>query len=190
MTGAPIRTILFVGKPGSGKETQARLLVEKTGFHLMSTGEKFRELREHRDSLGQHVKTEYDAGRLMPDWFADYLFEDTALHLPIESGIIFEGSGRSRKQADLVDIVCTWLGRTYVVIHLSITDEEAMKRQLGRGRPDSDTASKIQTRLEEYARVTMPALDYYTQKGVLITIDGVGSIEDIYAMVLKHLGIS
>jgi adenylate kinase len=183
-----IRTIFLVGKPGSGKETQARLIAEKTGFSILSTGEKFRELREHRDALGEHVRKEYDSGNLMPDWFADYLFEEAILNLPNTSGIIFEGSGRSKDQAEIVNTVCAWLQRKYVVFNLDISDDEAVRRMMGRGRPDSNTEEKIRTRLKAFADVTQPALGYYAEQGVLTDISGERSIEAIHEDIMKRLG--
>ncbi len=182
-----IRTIFLVGKPGSGKETQARLIAEKTGFSILSTGEKFRELREHRDALGEHVRKEYDSGNLMPDWFADYLFEEAILNLPNTSGIIFEGSGRSLEQAKVVHTVCTWLQRPYVVFNLAISDDEAVRRMMGRGRADSNTEDKIRTRLKAFADTTSPALEHYKAQGVRIDIHGERSIEDIHTEIMQHL---
>ena len=182
-----IRTIFLVGKPGSGKETQTLRIQEKTGFTVLSTGEKFREIREHRDTLGEHVRREYDSGNLMPDWFADYLFQEAILHTPHDSGIIFEGSGRSRPQAEVVHTVCTWLTRPYVVVYLDISDEEAMRRLLGRNRSDSNTEDKVRTRLKGFADTTAPALDYYREKGVLIEIPGERSIDDIHADIMSRL---
>lgn len=182
-----IRTIFLVGKPGSGKETQAHLLAEKTGFSILSTGEKFRELREHRNALGEHVRKEYDAGHLLPDWFADYLFEEAILNLPPESGIIFEGSGRSKDQAAVVHMVCQWLNRPYVVVYLDISDDEAVKRMMGRGRADSNTEEKIRTRLAAFAQTTTPALDYYRANGVLVEIPGERTIEEIHRDIVSRL---
>lgn len=182
-----IRTILFVGKPGSGKETQAKLLVQQTGYQFLSTGEKFRELREHRDALGEHVRTEYDAGHLMPDWYADHLFQEAILHLPIETGIIFEGSGRSVHQAETVDTVCAWLNRKYVVVYLNISDETAVTRIMGRRRDELDVEQKVRTRLAEFARITEPALALYRKRGVLLDIDGNPAISDIHTAVCRAL---
>ncbi len=190
----PARTILFVGRPGSGKETQARLLSEQTGFHVMSTGEKFRELRQHRDALGERVRAEYDAGRLIPDWFADYLLEDTMLKLSVGAGIIFEGSARTLEQARHFDEVAEWLERPYRVIHLVISEEEATRRQTSRAkvtdRPDSDTPEKQKIRADAYSEHTQKAINFFKEKGVLIEINGEGEIDSIHADIMSKFGIA
>ncbi len=171
-----VRTILFIGRPGSGKETQARQLAEVTGYHLFSTGERFRELREHRDALGERVKEVYDTGKLMPSWFAEYLFEDALLRSSRDTGLIFEGTGRWREEAELFDEVATWLGRPYRVVHLEVSEEEVTRRQASRAlstnRPDSNSEEKIQVRLKEFADHTLAAVDFFRSKGVVIDVDG------------------
>ncbi len=183
-----------MGRPGSGKETQARLLGSKTGFGVFSTGEKFRELREHRDALGQRVKEAYDTGKLLPVWFATYLFENALFKLSPETGIIFEGTGRALEEAQLFHEVVQWLGRDYIVINLDISEEEAMKRQLSRAksgnRPESDSAEKVKVRFDEYRNQTALALTFFEGKEKVIRIEGERSIEEIHADVCSRLGIA
>ncbi len=187
------RTILFIGRPGSGKETQARRLAEDTGFHLYSTGERFRELREHRDALGQRVKEVYDTGRLMPTWFADYLFEDALLRLPYGTGVIFEGTGRWRAEAELFDEVAAWLGRPYLVVHLDVREEEAMRRQLARAqtkeRPDSNSEDKIRIRFREFNEHTQKAIDFFETKGKVLRVNGEQPPDAITAEIREKLGL-
>ncbi len=188
-TSVVIRTIFFVGKPGSGKETQARLLAEKTGYSLLSTGEKFRELRQRYDDLGTLIRKEYEAGHYLPDWFADYLFEEAVLNLSSESGIIFEGSGRTVEQVELIDTVLSWLGRKYVFINLDISGDEAVRRMLSRARSDSDTEEKIRIRIEQYELHAAPTLTLLKEKGVLVNIPGERMIEEIHKDICATLGI-
>ncbi|MCL9971883.1 MAG: nucleoside monophosphate kinase [Candidatus Pacebacteria bacterium] len=183
------RTIFFLGKPGSGKETQARLLAEKTGFTVLSTGEKFRELRERRDALGDHIRSEYDAGRLMPDWFADFLFQESVLNLSAGAGIIFEGSGRTVEQVTIIDKVLNWLGREYVFVNLDISDDEAVRRMLSRGRLDSNSEDKVRVRLAQYQEHSVPVLEHLTAQSKLLVIPGERSVEDIHADICTRLGV-
>ena len=174
-----IKTILFVGKPGSGKETQAKRLAEKTGFTVFSTGERFREIRKDDTNLGVRVRETLDQGKLLPHWLASYLFQETILHVPLDHGLIFEGTGRALSEAELFDEVAGWLGRPYRVVNLRISDEVAVNRQVGRGRADSDTEEKVRVRLNEYEKHTAPVIEFFKQRGVLIDIDGERSIDEI-----------
>jgi adenylate kinase len=187
----PLRTIVFMGRPGSGKETQANLLSEKTGFTIFSTGKKFRELRENTDVLGKHVREAYDTAKLLPPWFAEYLFQDALFKLHADDGIIFEGTGRAREEAELFDEVATWLGREYRVIYLDLEETEARRRQMERAlvqnRTDSNTAAKITTRFDEYNTHTAKALDFFREKGVVIDVPAEGSIESIHDDIMSQL---
>lgn len=188
------RTIVFMGRPGSGKETQANLLSEKTGFPVFSTGEKFRELRERTDVLGTHVRNAYDTAKLLPVWFAEYLFEDALFNLGPDDGIIFEGTGRARAEAELFHEVTDWLGRPYIVLNLELGEEEARRRQVERARvqnrPDSNTEAKITTRFDEYNAHTAKALDFFREKGVVVDVPAEGSIESIHEDILSKLSIA
>lgn len=184
-----VRTILFVGKPGSGKETQAELLAAKTGFSVFSTGQKFREIREEKTVLGEHVRATLDKGLLLPPWLASYLFQEVILHAPLTQGLIFEGTGRARDEAELFHQVALWLERPYIVFNLAISDEEAVRRQVGRGRADSNTEEKVRVRLNEYNKHTAPVIDFFDGVHTIITIPGERPIEEIHRDILGHLGL-
>jgi adenylate kinase len=182
-----------MGRPGSGKETQATLLGDITDYTVFSTGKKFRELRENTDALGQHVREAYDTARLLPVWFAEYLFEDALFKLRETDGIIFEGTGRAKAEAELFHEVTQWLGRDYRVLYLDIREEEARRRQTERAlvqnRTDSNTEAKITTRFEEYNKHTAKALEFFREKGVVIDVPAEGTIEAIHADIIAKLGI-
>lgn len=186
-----IRSVLLTGRPGSGKGTQATLLAQKYGWTHFSTGELFKELRGGEGELAERVRTEFDAGRLLPDWFASYLFEHEMLKLSPDMGVVFDGYPRSRAQAEIFDSVMSWLGRPYVAIDLAVSDEEVTKRMLSRAeiehRPDSGTVEQIQARLRVYDEHTAPVLSYLEEKGALRSIDGSQTPEEVEAAIASIL---
>ncbi|MEK9177010.1 MAG: nucleoside monophosphate kinase [Patescibacteria group bacterium] len=183
-----VRTILFVGKPGSGKETQAELLATKIGFEVFSTGREFRKLKDQGTPLGTHVRETYEKGLLLPAWLASYLFESVILHKRDNEGVIFEGTGRRLPEAELFHEIATWLGRPYTVVNLDISDDEAVKRQVGRGRADSDTEEKVRVRLKEYDDHTAPVIEFFKRQNVLLNIPGERTIEEMHADIVSKFG--
>lgn len=178
-----INTIVLMGLPGSGKGTQAKRIASAKGWNHFSTGDLFRELRNGEGPLAERVREAYDSGKLLPDWFATYLFEEEILKLPADKGIIFDGYPRSPAQAEIFHETMEWLGRPYKVLNLSVPEDEALRRQLERAkvehRPDSESEEKIRVRFSTYVANTLPVLEYFERKGNLITIDGTPTIEEI-----------
>lgn len=178
-----VSIVLFIGKPGSGKGTQTELLAKKLGWDTLSSGDIFRKLRVKEGPLGDKVRAVYDEGLLHPDWFPTYLFDEYILNADPKKGLIAEGFCRSIPQVESFDEVLAWLGRKYAVIELTVSDEEAMRRQTHRNksdeRADSNTEEKIRIRLHEYHANTEPVLDVFRKKGVLIEVDGEKSPEEI-----------
>ncbi|MSU55194.1 MAG: nucleoside monophosphate kinase [Candidatus Taylorbacteria bacterium] len=182
-----VNTILMMGKTGSGKGTQSELLSKKLGFEVFSTGDEFRKLRARKDALGERVRSEYDQGILMPHWYASYLFENAFLNLEPSKGLVCEGIGRKEPEARLFDEVAKWLERDYIVFELVVSDEEVIKRQLLRGRMDSNDEAKIKVRLNEYRTYTEQAINFFKSINKVIGIDGMSTPEKIHEEVLKKL---
>ncbi len=186
-----INTVILTGRPGSGKGTQGKLLAEARGWMHFSTGEQFRMLREEDSVLGNQVRAIYDTGKLLPDWFATYLFEKAVLNLGHEGGIVCEGYPRSLTQSATFDEIASWLERSYLVIDLEVSDEEVTTRMLKRStlehRPDSTTEEQIATRLATYHEHTAPVLAYFKEKGMLRSVDGTGTPEEVAAAITEVL---
>lgn len=188
-----IRTVLLTGRPGSGKGTQAKLFAEQFGWTHFSTGERFKALRDQDSELGKKVRESYDAGKLLPDGFATYLFQDVVLSLAPDAGLMCEGYPRSTTQARAFDEILAWLGREYRVLDLNVPSEVVTERMLARAelehRPDSATLEQIQARLAVYEEHTAPVLDFFAEKGMLVTIDGTGTPEEVEAAILRELSL-
>lgn len=157
--------ILFVGPQGSGKSTQGKLLARFLGLPYVSTGDVFR-------GLGGEIKQILDQGKLIDDQTTSKIVEEKLKGEEYRNGFIFDGYPRTMEQIKLFDPGFD------KVIYLFLSDAEAIKRLLARGRED-DTEDAIAERLRNYHLQTDPVLDYYRQKGTLQKIDGLGSIEEI-----------
>lgn len=157
--------ILFAGPQGSGKSTQGKLLARFLGISYISTGDMFR-------SLGGEIKQIVDEGKLVDDQLTSKIVEEKLKEEEYKNGFIFDGYPRTMEQIKLFDPGFD------KVIHLDLSDAEAKKRLLARGRED-DTEDAITERLRNYHLQTDPILDYYRQKKIVKQIDGLGSIEEI-----------
>jgi adenylate kinase len=185
------RTILFIGKPGCGKGDQTKILSEKTGWKILSSGDNFRAIATENTPVGRKIKAEMDAGLLAPDWFAIYLFLKTLFSLTEEENIILDGFGRRAPEAEFVIKSLEWIGRPLSVIHLDVSDEEIKKRIALRkeieGRTDD---SVIDERLKEYYEYTEPSLKLFRAAGMVIEINGEQTREAIALDVQKALGLA
>lgn len=179
-----------MGKPGSGKGTQAKLLSEKIGAPIMASGDAFRALAKEESAVGHKVKSEMEQGYLMPDWFAMYLFQKSVFSLSEGSSVIFDGFGRKLPEAQMVASVLEWLGRELKVVYISVSDENILgrieKRKGIEGRADDANVPK---RLEEFRTYTEPSVEFFRSKGVLVEIDGEPDIAAIHADILAKLNI-
>ncbi|MBU1293113.1 nucleoside monophosphate kinase [Patescibacteria group bacterium] len=183
--------VLLMGRPGSGKGTQAKRLAEKFGWEHFSTGDRFKILRDEDSEIGRSVREAYDAGKLLPDWFATYLFESVVLSMSPEKGLVSEGYPRSLGQAEIFDEILSWLTRPYKVLDLAVSDELVTERMLLRAetehRPDSATKEQIMARLATYEEHTAPVLDFFRERGLLVSIDGALSPDQVTEAILREL---
>jgi adenylate kinase len=184
------RTIFFVGKPGCGKGTQARLLSEKTGWPVLSAGKQFRAIAEEQTPVGRKIKSEIDAGFLAPHWFAMHLYLKSLFSIGDDSSAVFDGFNRKVQEAELVVSSLKWLGRPFSVVLIKVSDEEVEKR-LGlrkevEGRVDDNA---VDERLKEYREHTERAIQIFRDEGTLIEVNGEQTPEAIAADVAKVLGV-
>ncbi|MEK7604789.1 MAG: nucleoside monophosphate kinase [Patescibacteria group bacterium] len=174
------RTIFFIGKPGCGKGTQAKLLSEKMGWQVISAGSQFRALAAEDTPVGRKIKSEINAGDLAPHWFAMYLYLKALFAVGTDAPIIFDGFNRKVPEAELVVSSLTWLGRPFVVIHIVVSDTEVERRLAGRkvveGRADDNA---VDERLKEYREYTAPAIELFRREGTLIEVNGEQTPEEI-----------
>lgn len=184
------RTIFFMGKPGCGKGTQAKLLAEYTGWPVFGSGAQFRAISEEDTLVGRKVRSEIDAGILSPPWFAMYLYQKALFSIPENQSAIFDGFNRKVPEAELVVASLKWLGRPFQVIDIIISDEEAIRRiDIRKQELNRADDAFVPERLKEYNKYTKDAIEIFRTEGVLIEIDGERSREAIAQDVRKALGV-
>lgn len=180
-----LNLILF-GPPGSGKGTQAAKLVEKYELLHISTGDLFRYEMGNNTPLGQLAKSYIEKGQLVPDSVTIGMLKNKVDANPGVKGIIFDGFPRTVAQAEALDQLLEEMGFCVSgLIALEVTDEEITQRILERGktsgRTDDNDQEIIHNRIQVYKNETTPVFDYYSQTGKSLKINGIGSIEEIFA---------
>jgi len=168
-----MRTIFFLGKPGCGKGTQAKMLAKATGWPMFSSGKLFRLLEQEDTPVGRKLKKELADGLLSPHWFAMYLYLKSLFSIPDRTSAIFDGFNRKIREAELIIESLQWLNRSFSIVHIAISDEEVHRRIDGRRKDEERSDDHVVVeRLEEYYEHTAPAIELFRNAGVLIEIDG------------------
>lgn len=183
--------ILF-GPPGSGKGTQATMLAEKFDLVHISTGDLFRYEIKNETPLGKKAQEYMSAGALVPDEVTIGMLKNKMMASKDASGFILDGFPRTIPQAQaLDDLLCETDEEITGLIALDVADEELVKRLLIRGetsgRTDDADESIIRNRIEVYKKETSPVYDFYQAVGKSTTIEGVGTIEDIFERLSGHM---
>ena len=179
--------IVFIGPPGAGKGTQAEQLIEKYKLAHLSTGDMLRAARDAGTEVGKKANEYMSSGQLVPDEVIVAIIEERLAESDCQQGYLLDGFPRTIAQAEALDAMLQQKGTSLdVVLELKVPEEELFTRLAGRGRAD-DTPDVIRQRLVAYREQTEPLLDYYTKKELLKSIDGLGSIDDIFGRVTEVL---
>lgn len=184
--------LVFLGPPGSGKGTQAKLLGEKLGIPQIVAGDMLREEAKKSTEIGRKVKECIDAGRLAPEEATIELIRRRIKEPDARSGFILDGFPRSPVQAKALEEMFTEKSvELDKVIYLYVPEEVAVQRLLRRsaleGRVD-DNEEVIRTRFEVYEKETKPLIEYYQKLGKLVKLEAVGSINEVFDSLIKRLG--
>ncbi len=185
--------LIFMGPPGAGKGTQAKLLIDRFGIPQVSTGDILRAAIKGGTPLGQEAKRYIDAGELVPDSVVIGIVEERFKEPDCEKGFLLDGFPRTIPQAEALDQLLEKMGRTIDhAVNLSVPDEEVVKRLLDRavkeGRSD-DTEPVIRNRIKNYNDQTKPLIEFYRKKGLLREVDGLGSMAEITQRILAVLNV-
>ncbi|MBO0980443.1 adenylate kinase [Microbacterium sp. SD291] len=175
--------LLIVGPQGSGKGTQGVRIAESFGIPVVSTGDIFRANIKDGTELGQQVTAILEAGDLVPDELTSEIVRDRLSQDDAAHGFLLDGYPRNTTQVGHLDEFLGARGEGLdAVILLDVPRGESLSRLKLRaaeqGRAD-DTDEAIAHRLDIYEHETAPILEVYGARGIVDTIDGVGSLDEI-----------
>ncbi len=209
------RKIVFLGPPGSGKGTQAQMLSKNFLIPHISTGDIFRNIIKtgKPKKLASSIKKYVQSGLLVPD---DIVFKALYSVISRKKYYILDGYPRNINQAKLLDKALVKDG-VDKVIYFKVSDKEIIKRLTSRRtcpkcgkvyniytlKPkndelcdecnvkliirDDDKLETVKKRLEVYKKDTLPLLNYYKKKGILVTVNAEDKIENIYKKICDIL---
>jgi adenylate kinase len=208
------KIIVIIGAPGAGKGTQSRLLSEEYGYPQISTGDILREMARADTSLGQKVKETMAEGRLVSDEILAEVIRARTSQPDCNGGYILDGYPRTLDQARLLEELASQQGKQIRFTRIVVSEEALSKRLTGRRacpscgeiyniyfRPpkvdgvcdldggelvqrSDDHPEPVSRRFEEYKRATAPLIDYYSQSGRLIEINGEQSVDAVFEKLL------
>ena len=180
-----IRLVIF-GRQGAGKGTQCNRIVEKYGVVHLSTGDMFRAARDEGTELGQQVAPIMASGGLVSDELTIAIVKERLASEEIQkAGFVLDGFPRTPAQAEaLVEMLGQ--DQLHAVLNLDVPLDEVTARMAARGRED-DTAEGIAKRLALYDSETVPTIEWFGDRDLLVDIDGLGSEDDVTGRIFKTL---
>ncbi|WP_342001839.1 adenylate kinase [Microbacterium sp. LWH7-1.2] len=183
--------LLIVGPQGSGKGTQGIRIAEAFGVPAISTGDVFRAAVADESELGSQVKAIIEAGDLVPDELTSAVVRERLSQPDAEGGFLLDGYPRNVAQVMHLDEFLEGRDEELdAVILLDVPREESISRIAGRaaeqGRTD-DTEEVIANRLAIYERETAPILGVYEARDLVVSIDGVGTLDEITERIVSAL---
>ena len=189
--------VVLLGPPGAGKGTQAQIIAGRLGVPAISTGDIFRANVSGQTDLGLKAKAYMDAGDLVPDEITVAMVKDRLAEEDAARGFLLDGFPRTIAQGEQLRESLTELGHKLDrVLELVVEEEELVRRLSGRRmlvdgktvQRDDDKPETVRHRLEVFREQTAPLSDFYDAEGLLVTIDAVGSVDEVTERAMKALG--
>ena len=177
--------IVIFGAPGSGKGTQSERIVEKYGINHISTGDVLRAEIKNGTELGKTAKGYIDQGQLIPDELMIDILASVFDSFKDSKGVIFDGFPRTIAQAEALKKMLAERGQDVsVMVDLEVPEDELMVRLIKRGKDSGradDNEETIKKRLHVYHSQTAPLIDWYKNEEKYQHINGLGTMEGIFA---------
>ncbi len=183
--------MLLIGPPGAGKGTQAVKVAAALGIPTISTGDLFRANIKNETPLGKQVKEVLASGGYVTDEITNAIVRDRLFEDDAERGFLLDGYPRTAAQVDALDAILAEHDHTLeAVLELTVDEDAVVARLLKRaeieGR-DDDTEEVIRERQAIYRRETAPLTEVYSGRGLLVQVDGMGSVDEVFGRISSAL---
>ncbi|MBR0839054.1 adenylate kinase [Bradyrhizobium liaoningense] len=189
--------IILLGPPGSGKGTQAQLLVQRYSIVQLSTGEMLRAAVAAGTPVGLKAKEIMASGALVPDEIVVGIISDRIDQPDAKNGFILDGFPRTVPQAEALDDLLKHKHlKLDAVIELRVNESAllsrvetrvAQMRERGEEVRVDDTPEVLTKRLASYRSQTEPLIHYYSERRKLSTIDGMMAIDEVTRAIHRQL---
>ena len=195
-----LHTVIFIGRSGSGKGTQAELLKnylrekdeKKRQILYIETGAHFRNFIRLDNYSSNLSREAYEKDERQPDFLATYMWSTMLVEeLGEDMHLFFDGAPRSKAEAILLSTALDFYKRGgATVIYINVGTRWAEERLLARGRSDDKTIAKITKRLNWFDEDTWPAVEYFRDNSYyrFIEIDGEQSIDQVHRDIIEQYG--
>ncbi|MDA3146204.1 adenylate kinase [Leucobacter sp. UCMA 4100] len=175
--------LLIIGPPGAGKGTQATQIATTFEIPAISTGDIFRANIKGQTELGKRVQQIIESGELVPDALTNEIVADRLQQDDAKNGFLLDGYPRTVDQVHALDAMLAPVNaKLDAVVLLEADTDEVVARLLNRaqleGRAD-DTEEVIRHRQEVYAEQTAPLIHLFSERGILVAVDGLGTVEEV-----------
>ncbi len=180
-----------MGPPGAGKGTQAEVIAAHFSIPAVSTGDIFRFNVKQKTPLGLEAKRYLDAGDYVPDEVTNGMVRGRIVEDDAVGGFLLDGYPRTVSQVEALDEMLGERGHSLdAVVVLTVDDEELVQRLLNRAHVEDrvdDTEEVLRHRQEVFHDQTEPLISVYEDQGLLLRIDGMGSVEEVSSRVFAEL---
>jgi adenylate kinase len=187
-----LHTVIFIGRSGCGKGTQADLFKERITRHdpqkrhilYVETGDRFRTFIRENNFSAKHAKEINDSGGLQPPFLAAWMWGNVLIEeLHEEMHLVFDGAPRALTEAELLTTALEFYKRQQVtVIYIDVSKKWSEERLLSRGRSDDTSLAKINKRLKWFDENVIPAIEYFKKTPFyrVIEVSGEQPVEHVH----------